>query len=253
VVIEPVGRIFAGELAASTCTVDGGKSPECCSYVVSPAGAWCHRIFLAGAITDVRRFGDITLVRVADPTGTFVLRIYPRQRDLISTLELLEPPVFAASTGIARVRGSGAVVFPESIHAISRVFRDAWILRTAAMTLERLERFSDFLDGLNDDSRCATAHAHYATDRRILRQLAGMVETAIGSIRSELPGGRVSPLDPGSLILAQFTGPGEIPRKELVTAGVRAGLTAPDAGRAIDRLLDEGECYEPRPGYIRRL
>lgn len=250
--MEPVGRIFAGELAAST-HVARAEGPVEGTYLVSPGGAWFHRIFLAGALTEVRAYGDVTGLRVADPTGTFRLSASPRQQDVLSTVSRLEPPAFVACTGIARKSGSGVSIHPESLHVVDRTIRDVWVIGTAARTLGRLERFCDLLDGRSDDRRCAAAAAHYATDRHVLRYLAGMVETALSSIREERPAGGVEPVDPRSVMIDLLAAPGEASKDDLVRDGVCAGLSGPEAERIIDLLLEEGECYEPRPGLLRPL
>jgi len=250
--MEPVGRIFAGELGAST-HVARAEGPVTGTYLVSPGGAWCHRIFLAGALTEVRRYGDVTGIRVADSTGTFRLSASPRQQEVLSTVSLLEPPAFVACTGIARMSRSGVSIQPESLHVVDRTIRDAWVIGTAARTLERLERFCDFLDGKSDDRRFAAAAAHYETDRLVLRHLAGLVDAALSTIRGGLPAGEVKPVDPRSVMIDLLAASGEAPRDGLVRDGVCAGLSGVEAERIVDLLLEEGECYEPRPGVLRPL
>ena len=80
--------------------------------------------------------------------------------------------------------------------------------------------------------------------------MAGMVRTAL----ERLPGcrRRIAPAAGRDLLLAAL-GPGEIPVDDAIALGVRSGLSAQEARRALEELLAAGECYQPTLGTIKLI
>ena len=101
--MEPAERVFAREFTAARHTVESGDA----SYVVTPTGAWCRRVFVIGTLTWRRGSGDVMQARVADPTDTFRVSADWQNPDAVETLGYIDPPAFIAVTGRAALMGSG--------------------------------------------------------------------------------------------------------------------------------------------------
>lgn len=245
--MEPAERVFAQEFSAARHTVASGDA----SYVVTPGGAWCRRIFIVGALTGRRGSSDIMQARIADPTGTFQVTADWQSPDAVETLGYIEPPAFVAVTGRAALTGSGprayATVDAEAVNVVDRTVRDLWVQKTAGATLDRLEA----LEKGGGDERTATVIGLYGTTDEDLKNMAGMVRTALESV---CPGAAVeiAPAAGRDLLLAAL-GPGEIPVDDAIALGVRSGLSAQEARRALEELLAAGECYQPTLGTIKLI
>ena len=253
--MEPAERVFAREFSAARHTADSGDG----SYVVTPGGAWCRRLFIAGALTERGGSGDLMWARIADPTGTFRVTADWQNPNAVETLGYIEPPAFVAVTGRATLVGSGprayAAVDAEAVNVVDRTVRDIWVLMTAGATLDRLETLRAALAGGGDD-RTGTAVRFYGATGERIREMAGMVRTALASVRPGIAVGEIAPLAGRDLLLAALEGGGGargIGIEDAVAAGVRSGLSAREAQRALEELLAAGECYQPASGMIKLI
>jgi RPA family protein len=249
--MEPAERVFARDFAAARHTADSGGD----SYVVTPGGAWCRSLFIVGAVTERRGSGDLVQARVADPTGTFRVTADWQSPDAVETLGCIEPPAFVAVTGRAVLAGSGpraqAAVEVEALCAVSRTVRDLWVLETAGATLDRLEALR-----AGNDERTATALRLYRTTEEDTLEMAGMVRTALASVRPDITVGEIVPVAGRDLLLAALEEEGGmrgVSLDDAVAAGVRSGLSAREARAALEELLAAGECYRPASGMIKLL
>ncbi|WP_332448644.1 hypothetical protein [Methanoculleus sp.] len=257
--MEPAERVFARDFSAARHTADSGGGRDG-SYVVTPAGVWCRRLFVVGALTERRASGDLMQARIADPTGTFRVTADWQSPDAVETLGCVEPPAFIAVTGRATLAGTGerahAALAAEALRVVDRTARDLWVLMTAGVTLDRLEALDKALRENGGDERTMTALRLYGTTAADIREMAGMVRTALESVRSDLAPGEIAPGIGRDRLLAALEDQGGargVPIEDAVAAGVRAGLSARDAKRALEELLDEGECYQPASGMIKLI
>jgi len=257
--MEPAERVFARDFSAARHTADSGGGRDGL-YVVTPGAAWCRRLFIVGALTRRRGSGDLMQARIADPTGTFQVTADWQSPDAVETLGCIEPPAFVAVTGRATLTGTGerayATLEAEALRVVERTARDLWVLSTAGVTLDRLEALEKALRENSGDERAATALRLYGTTTADLREMAGMVRTALESVRLDLAPGEIAPDDGRDRLLVAIGEEGGargVPIKDAVAAGVRAGLSARDAKRALEELLDEGECYQPASGMIKLI
>ncbi|WP_292521430.1 hypothetical protein [Methanoculleus sp.] len=253
--MEPAGRVFARDLAAARHTVDSGDGRDG-SYVVTPTGAWCRRLFIVGAITEQRGSGDVMQARIADPTGTFRVTADWQSPDVVETLGYIEPPAFVAVTGRAVLMGTGeranATVNAEALCVVDRTVRDIWVLATAGATLGRLEA----LRCGDGDERTATALRLYGTTSGDIQKMARMVQTELASVRPEIAVGDIAPIIGRDILLAALDNEGGargIGVEDAVAIGVRSGLSARDARAALEELLAAGECYQPASGMIKLI
>ncbi len=253
--MEPAERVFARDFAAARRTVDSGDG----YHVVTPGGAWCRSLFIVGAVTERRGSGDLVQARVADPTGTFRVTADWQSPDAVETLGYIEPPAFVAVTGRAVLVGSGstihAAVEAGAVCAVDRTVRDLWVIETAGATLDRLEGLKTAL-GNGGDGRAVISLRLYGTTEEDLRGMAGAVRTALASVRLDIPVGDIAPVLGRDLLLAALEERGGmrgIGIEDAVAAGVRSGLTAREARRALEELLAAGECYQPALGMVKLI
>lgn len=256
--MEPVERVFARDFTAARHTVDseGGRGG---SYVVTPGGAWCRRLFIVGALTERRGSGDVMQARVADPTGTFRVSMDRQTPDAGETLGYIKPPAFVAVTGRATIVGSGprayATVDAEALRVVDRTARDLWVQKTAGTTLDRLIALGEALSG-DGDERAATTLRLYGTTEEAIRDMAGMVRTALAVVRpGTVPGdiGFVPRRDILLDALEEEGGTRGVSVEDAVAAGVRSGLSAREARAALEELLAAGECYQPASGMVKLI
>ncbi len=256
--MEPAERVFAQDFTAARYTVESGDGRKG-SYVVTPTGAWCRRIFIVGALTERRGSGDTMQARIADPTGTFRISTGWQNPDAGETLGYIEPPAFVAVTGRATLTGSGprayATVDAEALSVVNRTVRDLWVQKTAGASLDRLIALDGALAG-GGDGRAATALRLYGTTADDIRDMVMKVRTALESVRPDIAITDIVPVAGRDILLAALEEESEkrsIAVEDAVAAGVRAGLCAQEARRALEELLAAGECYQPASGMIKLI
>jgi RPA family protein len=249
--MEPAERVFAREFTAARHTVESGDA----SYVVTPTGAWCRRVFVIGTLTWRRGSGDVMQARVADPTDTFRVSADWQNPDAVETLGYIDPPAFIAVTGRAALMGSGprayTTIAAEAITVVDRTARDLWTQKTAGVTLDRLETLERGLSG-DGDERIRAAIGLYGTTDEDIRDMAEMIWMALKSLRPEIASRDVTPLIGREILLAALGSEG-IPESDAIARGVRSGLSAREARRALEELIATGECYQPTPDTVKLL
>ena len=156
--ILPHGRVFALELQQTDFVIraKGGRQAE----LITPSGLRVSRLYSCGALTEINRGAKGGgYIRVADPTGVLVLYLKPRSPDIFSILDSLTTPAFvsvvASIESVHNPGESGFRLILEMIAPSDRQSRDQWILRTARLTLLRLERLLSVISGepANDEEK----------------------------------------------------------------------------------------------------
>lgn len=148
---EVARRVFAAEYNRADMQIKEGDSQYAPSYVVTPTGAKCNRLFVVGVVTEVEDIGQedsLYRARVSDPTDSFLLYAGRYQPEAAQTLSSIEPPEFVAVTGktdLYEPDDGGAVpsIRPEAVSTVDREERDRWIVTTARRTMERIEALDD--------------------------------------------------------------------------------------------------------------
>ena len=255
--MEGAVRIFAGELNRSTMTVPGEDGSA--AWVVSPSGAVCREVFLAGALVEVNEQGGMLSARVADPTGGFDLACSANAPAIAGVIRQIPLPSFvsvAGRTQLFRRDGSTAVtVRPELVQVIHRRTRDGWIVTTASATLERLEEMHRALAGSGTDPRSARVRTHYGVIERDLDELAQMAVTALSTVR-QAAGPSAPQADPRELILGFIRaapGPKGVAVQDIIDMAGGQGISREGALAAVESLIVEDECYQPQKGFVRVL
>ncbi len=257
--MEGAVRVLAGEFSRSTLGIpDEDRNTP--GWVVTPGGAWCRRMFLAGALTEVVDMGDLCRCRVADPSGAFDIVIGGRSAVLAETLKKIPVPSFVAITGNAQIYQKNNTISlsvrPEHIRVIDRAERDRILLITAEYTLRRLKELCQALEGTATDERLMTTIRHYSLTTTNFIELTTMVEESVGSARpsdSQDSGERPDVQVLIQEFLQNATDPRGVSVEEVIeTLGLR-GIPKEDVLAALEFLIQEDECYQPQKGYVKRL
>ena len=258
-IMEPATRVFAAEYNASKFTREN-RMNKGIRYIITPGGAWCNRMFIVGALTDMQR-PDSSVIEayVGDPTGSFTLLATQSRSEIIATLEMIEPPAFVAVSGMAHMYLKGnkmvPVIRPDMLNIVEREIRDTWVIRTAELSLERLEILDNAIDNGATDERNAAVMEFYGANRDRIKNLARNIRIAVETVKTDNAEEDVSAIISREVILRiiQAHGNEGISRSNIIKLGILKGLTAVDAETAIDDLADKGECYSPKGGLIKPL
>ena len=256
--MEGAARVFAGEFSRSTLVQPMGDSGAQ-GGVVTPSGACCWQIFFAGVLTEAGESGDMAHCRVADPTGAFDLISWRKGalKDAITTIPI---PSFVTVTGLAQVnqnrRSGSPTIRPEQILPIDRATRDQIYLSTAEYTLHRIGQMRLAIHGENADENLIRALRHYATTSKDLQELLEMVERVVQGIRPP----ETAPVVVAADVIAEVRelvgtapGPQGIAVEEVITVLAGKGISKEAVLAALESLIVDDECYQPRKGYVRLL
>jgi len=243
--LDAAARLFAGEIAMVT-RIAGGS-------FLSPTGASGRRIFIAGALTSSSSSGGRVSARIADPTGTLMVVAGWREAAAASALQAIEPPAFVVVSGTPAASGNEVVIVPETVVRVERNVRDIWVLRTADLTLSRIERMTTIFTGQGADPDTLAAAGHYRTTPAALADLARMVQTALHSVQdTHVP---AAPLDARAILVSMLEeAPGRRAAGDALLAAVEErGIGREAARSALEELMEEGEGYMPSTGQVKLI
>ena len=256
--MEGAARVFAGEYGGSTLSVQDEDSGNP-AWVVTPGGAWCRYMFLSGALTEVADIGDMVRTRIADPTGVFNLVIGGRNTALAETFCKLPVPAFVTVTGRAQMyQKNGEVMLsvrPDNVLVVDRLVRDQWVLTTAKSTLARLHHIHLAIQGTCTDERYLAVVRHYSITKNRLHDLAGMVESAVQTVRitgCDAPAShdvRTQVME----IIQSGSGPRGIAVDDIIKQAAICGIAQEVILSAIESLILDDECYQPQKGFVKLL
>ncbi len=216
---EVARRVFAGELRNSNLSFRIGgdgqgdeQQQHAPLYLLTPTGAKCNRVFLAGTLTEKDDIGSDTEYwrgRVVDPTGSVLVYAGQYQLEAAQILAALEPPAFVAVVGKPSLYEAedGRIILTVRAEAIQKVeedVRDRWILETARLTIERLKALkatagpsSDFTTAehavSSPDDVLLRARAHYQTDIEQYKEMVGKALSSLKEGKEAAAGGAMPP------------------------------------------------------------
>ncbi len=164
---EVAKRLFAKEFQASNLTYKDGEDQFAPTYLLTPTGAKCNRVFIVGTLTEKTNIGsdsEFWKGRVTDPTGAFVIYASQYQPEAAQALADIEVPSFVAVIGKPNsFKGQdGTLIFsvrPEIIVPVDGDTRDMWVKDTILNTADRLVAMK-----AGGDADAARAKEHYQTD-----------------------------------------------------------------------------------------
>ncbi len=210
---EVARRIYAEELKSSNYSFRDGEDQHqyAPSYLLTPTGAKCNRVFLVGTLIEKDDIGGDTEYwrgRVVDPTGSILIYAGQYQPEAAQVLAGLETPCFVAVVGKPNLyqTDDGNIIISlraESISQANESTRNQWIQDTARRTLERLSDLNrvrlppageDFTTADSMPAEASSSAAmdaeramqHYHTDIEHFRQ---MTIRALSALKADLLGG----------------------------------------------------------------
>lgn len=199
---EVARRLFAEELRNSNRSFRDVEDQYAPSYLLTPTGAKCNRVFMVGTLTERDNIGGDTEYwrgRLVDPTGSILVYAGQYQPEAAQKLASIETPSFVAVVGKPNLYQTedGNVIISlraEAIQKVDEATRDRWILETAKLTQERLKAMENAvpisMEFSSADKTAATqatdvdqAKQHYNTDVKQYRQ---MLIRALSSLMMDL-------------------------------------------------------------------
>jgi RPA family protein len=143
---EVAKRVFAKEFAAANLTYKDSEDQLAPTYLLTPTGAKCNRVFIVGTLTEKSDIGNDSEYwrgRVTDPTGAFTIYAGQYQPEAAQSLADIEVPSFVAVIGKpSSYKGHDGnpviTVRPEIIVPADGDTRDLWVNDTIEATAERL-------------------------------------------------------------------------------------------------------------------
>jgi RPA family protein len=271
---ETARRVFAREFNDATLTY-GEHTDRTPNFVVTPTGAMCNRIFAVGVLTEVENIGTggqtLYRARLADPTGAFTIYAGQYQQEAASYLSSAATPTYVAVSGKVRMYSpepgaSYTSIRPEEINIVDRSVRDRWIYHTAVLTLDRIriaekalasgfrgEELTWHLIHQTDDAPgLSRSIDHYTLSHNSLQAYRQMVINALSTIVE--PAAPEQEIDLNEVILEAVArlDSGEGAKYEDVLGELRdSGYDPAAVESAINALMDEGRCYEPKIGILK--
>lgn len=148
---ESAKRVFAAELREAHHHFREGTDDKSPTYILLPTGERCNRVFIAGTLTEKKKSeGEAVFyqIRVMDPTGIFFVSAGSYQPEALHQISSIESPSYVVIIGKPGVfqapDGRNLVsIRAESITAVDKTVVDCWILDTARLTLDRIEKNTD--------------------------------------------------------------------------------------------------------------
>lgn len=227
---------------------------------LTPCGAVCTHLYCAGALLErYGRKGEPIRARLADPTGVFELYIDRTNTIAAETLESFELPCFASVTGEVMNGGQWGIgrcaIRVGGVREIDRQVRDTWVLRTADLTLKRLERIREEIISQRHDALTESLVALHHIDIPRLMSMASLVKEALSVVDTGQTA-KAGEWNPAAVILGiirEDGGKAGITMEEVARKAARHGMSSSEVEKVVLSLLQEDECYQPSRGVLKPL
>ncbi len=276
---ETARRVFAREFNDAALTY-GERTDRTPNFVVTPTGAMCNRIFAIGVLTEAENIGTggqtLYRARLADPTGAFTIYAGQYQQEAATFLASAETPAYVAVSGKVRMyipeNGvSYTSIRPEEINIVDHEVRDRWIYHTAALTLDRIRIAEKALasgfrgeeltwhliqaHATDDASGVSKAIDHYQLSHNMLQAYRQMVINALSTIVDPADMERQeASLDEVIVETIDRLDSGEgVKHDDILKELIKTGYDTAAIETAINSLLSEGRCYEPKIGVLKTI
>ena len=185
---ETAVRVFAHELRESHHTVKEGDDQYTPTYLITPTGARCNRVFAVGVLTEKDDIGQDTeywRARVTDPTGAFIIYAGQYQQEAARSLVDAEVPSIVAVVGKPNVYETPdgttmTSIRAESVSVVDDITRDLWVLEAVRHTFKRMED----LDGDSEDAKIA--REIYEFDRGAYREVLMKAAKSLRSLELQV-------------------------------------------------------------------
>ncbi len=256
----PTCRVFFDELLKSDCFVEehGGI------HLITPTCARCNKLFGVGEIKEVEKRGNITKIKISDPTATFdiytdkaLLDLKPKKN--MAFVAYLRPRLRAhAHAGKNKGKGKAVLTLVEEAGVVDENVRTNWIINTGRRTMERIELLRKNLslekkplpkkqEKVFSESTLKEALEHYAIDDDKLDFWENMAINAVKGVWQHYS----KTTDEMVLEVLDESGKSSVERIKLTEELKKRGLMEEWVEEVIDELIVEGRCYEPEVGMLK--
>lgn len=210
----------------------------------SPLGELFETVNIAGAVTSVEisPVSGKVYARVSDPTGVFMIDAGKKKSSPGHFFTGVTIPSFVSVTGVAEYT-DGMRIIAEAAIGIDRGMRNSWIGSVSRRTIERLEAAAGKNHGGESGDLCLYADL-------IERALEVAVVTCG---RRDADSGKPDYSEKVLELIELHSGEKGLMIEELFNICKSLQITENDVRAAIESLVEEGECYLPAGGFIRRI
>lgn len=238
--MESYQKIFAGDLNGGTCDLRHAR-------VQTPSGRTISKCLFCGALTEIPQTQKpIQTITIYDPTGMVTAQYHSSNAEIAAFCTETTLPVFVLCTAGMRCSAGNCVPMLESIVPVSRETRDAFVL-AAADDLTRHLAASPEVPAEQKTQCCAMAE-------KALSTVQTAPPTATPTSTPSLPATEQAVLDTAEeVILACCDENGTVTVDELVEALHGRGIARETTLAVLTTLINDGECYQPKPNIIKRL
>ncbi|PTD93779.1 hypothetical protein C9439_06950 [archaeon SCG-AAA382B04] len=266
---EIAWRIFAKEynLANYSIVSEEKRSPN---YVITPTGARCNRLFAVGVITEIEEINqDVAKAKLSDPTGMFTIYAGNFQEEQRDFLLQIDPPYFASVVGKAKAfEGDDGRVFtsirPEKIEEADQDIRNNWTINTAKRTVERIKALEmsiesgftgeELIEYLKKEKirpdlakGISLAIKNYEID---IDQYKEIIKEALGNY-TEIEEEENNPKIAVKKSMKELDKGQGVNYSEIIDKATEMGYNEKEIEKAVNELMEEGKCYEPKLGKLK--
>ena len=230
--MESYQKIFAEEL-------NKGRTDAQNNGIRALSGRNITRCLLCGALTEVPDLEKpMAFLSLYDPTGVLVVGCHTGNPEISALLRETAFPVFVLCTAEIRFMAGNCMPVVESMVPVSRAVRDTFVAAAA----------EDLVDYIEESP---------AINPELRKRLCDMAEKALLTVKPEEP----APVVPDDAVILQVeTEIREISDEkntvaivELIVALENKGVSPDTTRAALKAMINDGDCYQPKPDLIRLL
>lgn len=230
--MEPYQKIFADDLNA-------GQNDIRNAIVRTLSGRAITKCLFCGALTEIPDSQKpIQNLNIYDPTGILGVHYHTGNTEISAVLTKTTLPAFVLCTAGIRCSAGACIPMLESVVPVSRDARDAFVLAAADDLIEHLA-------------------AAPALPQDLKNQCCSMAEKALSTVQTRTPAPPVADNADtdaaANLILECCKENKTVHIEDLIETLNGRGIIRETALAAINTLINDGECYQPKPDVIRRL
>ncbi|WAI01143.1 hypothetical protein [Methanogenium organophilum] len=230
--MESYQKIFADDLNSGRCDTRN-------AIVRTLSVRNITKCLFCGALTEIPDSQKpIQNLSIYDPTGILTVQYHTGNREISGFLTETTLPVFVLCT--AAIRSSVGTCMPmlESIMPVSREIRDVFVLAAADDLISHLTSSPDIPADMKN------------TICNIAKKALSTVQT--GAPNPTIP--KTAVLNEAeNLILECCEDKKTVNLEELIETLNQKGISRETTLAVLNTLIDNGECYQPKPDIIRRL
>ncbi|WFN35290.1 hypothetical protein L1S32_03995 [Methanogenium sp. S4BF] len=233
--MEPYQKLFAGDLNSGRATIKNNG-------IRALSGRTITKCLFCGALTEVPDTNKpVVHLTLYDPTGMLVVGYHTANKDISAVLKETALPAFVLCAAGIRCTAGECMPMLETLVPVSRSVRDTFVLAAADDLITLLEQ------------------PDMEPDRK--KQLCKMTETALSTVLTGTPAPAApEPVVDDAVLIAVVqeirNGSDEkntVRLDALMAALETRGITRETTRAALKTMIEDGDCYQPKPDLIRLL